>query len=158
MNFATWSLRNPRPPILLFAMLCLAGILGFRALHVQYVPDLQLPSVRVDLSQPGAAPAELETEVARKVEDAVVNLQGVKHIDTAIVDGAVSLRVRYEIGKDRSDALIEVKDAVDRIRSQLPLDLDPPRVSAPFAFDDPVFTYSVSDDKMDEGELSWFVD
>ena len=158
MNFATWSLRSPKPAILLFAVLCLAGLWGFKGLHVQYVPDLQLPTVDVDLSQQGAAPAQLETEVARKVEDSLANLQGVKHLETSITDGAVQIRVKYEIGKNRSDALIEVKDAVDRIRSQLPADLDPPRVSAPFAFDDPVSTYAVSDARWDESDLSWFVD
>ena len=158
MNFATWSLRNPKPAILLFIALCLAGLWGFNSLHVQYVPDLQLPTVDVELSQAGAAPAQLETQVARQVEDALANLQGIKHIETSIIDGAVLVRARYEIGKNRSDALIEVKDAVDRIRSQLPSDLDPPRVSAPFAFNDPVSTYAVSNRRMDSAELSWFVD
>ena len=158
MNFATWSLRNPKPAILLFALLCLAGLYGLVQLHVQYVPDLQLPTVNIELSQAGAAPAQLETDVARKVEDALSNLQGIKHIETTIVDGAVRVGVKYEIGKNRSDALIEVKDAVDRIRAQLPAALDPPRVSAPFAFDDPVLTYAVSSHRLDESALSWFVD
>ena len=158
MNFATWSLRNPKPVALLFGVLCLTGIWGFFGLHVQYVPDLQMPTVDVELSQQGAAPAQLETEVARKVEDSLANLQGVKHIETSIVDGAVKVRAKYEIGKNRSDALIEVKDAVDRVRSELPADLDPPRVSAPFAFNDPVVTYAVSDPHLDDSELSWFVD
>ena len=158
MNFATWSLRNPKPAILLFALLCVAGLWGLRQLHVQYVPDLQLPSVHIDLSQPGAAPAQLESEVAHKVEDAIAGLQGVKHIETSIVDGAVRISAKYVIGKNRSDALIEVKDAVDRIRSQLPAALDPPRVSAPIAFDDPVLTYAISSTAMDESALSWFVD
>src|ERR1700738_290325 len=99
MNFATWSLRNSKPAVLLFAVFCLAGVWGFNGLHVQYVPDLRLPTVAGDLSQPGAAPAQLETEVARKVEDSLANLQGVRHIETSITDGAVQVRVKYEIGK-----------------------------------------------------------
>lgn len=55
-----------------------------------------------------------------------------------MVDGTVRVSAKYAIDKNRSDALIEVKDAVDRIRPQLPAQLDSPRVSAPMAFDDPV--------------------
>ena len=82
MNFATWSIRNPIPAILLFILLALAGILGFRALPVANLPDLDLPTVTISLTQPGAAPAQLETEVARKVENSLATLSGLKHIRT----------------------------------------------------------------------------
>lgn len=68
MNFATWSIRNPVPAVLLFILLTLAGLYGFRELPIANLPDLDLPSVTISLTQPGAAPAQLETEVARKVE------------------------------------------------------------------------------------------
>lgn len=158
LTFATWSLRNPKPAILLFAVLCLFGLWGLSVLHVQYVPDIQLPKVRIELSQNGAAPAQLEAEVARKVEDAVAGLQGVKHIETSIADGHVLVEAKFEIGKNHSEALVEVKDAIDRIRNDLPADMDPPQVSAPFAFDDPVLTIAVADPRMDESDLSWWID
>lgn len=158
MNFATWSIRNPIPAILLFALLALAGLWGFNRLPTQDLPDLDLPVITVTLSQPGAAPEQLETEVARKVEDALATLAGLRHLRTTITDGAVSIQVEFELEKPLSDALIETKNAVDGIRSDLPDDLLQPTVSATRAVGDPVLTYAIASDRMDEEALSWFVD
>lgn len=158
MNVATWSIRRPVPVILLFAVLCLAGLWSWRQLHTQYIPDLALPSIDVLLKQPGASPARMESEVARKVEDALAGLQGVKHIETSITEGGVAIEVSFTLDKPVSAALIEVKDAVDRIRSSLPEDVEPPAISSAVAFDDPVLTYAVTSPDMDELGLSWYVD
>jgi multidrug efflux pump subunit AcrB len=158
MNLATWSIRDPIPSLLVFALLTLAGLWGFRNLSVQDLPDFALPSVEVSLVQPGVAPAQLETEVARKVEDSLASLSGLRHIQTTITDGAVSINVQFEIGTSISDALLDVKEAVDRIRSDLPPDLLQPAVSAERADDESVLTYAVQRSSLDETALSWFVD
>jgi multidrug efflux pump subunit AcrB len=158
MNLATWSIRDPIPSLLVFALLTLAGLWGFRNLSVQDLPDFALPSVEVSLVQPGVAPAQLETEVARKVEDSLASLPGLRHIQTTITDGAVSINVQFEIGTSISDALLDVKEAVDRIRSDLPPDLLQPAVSAERADDESVLTYAVQRSSLDETALSWFVD
>ena len=158
MNLATWSIRRPVPVILLFAVLCLSGLWSWKHLHTQYIPDLALPSIEVRLKQPGASPARLESEVARKVEDVLAGLQGVKHIETSITEGEVFIETSFVLDKPISAALVEVKDAVDRIRTSLPEELEPPAVSSAVAFDDPVLTYAVTSSGMDEGELSWYVD
>jgi multidrug efflux pump subunit AcrB len=158
MNFATWSIRNPIPSILLFMMLTFAGIAGFNALPIQNFPDMDLPTVKITLSLPGAAPSQLETEVARKVEDSLATLSGLKHINTSITDGMVSITAEFVLEKPLSDALIETKDAVDSVRSDLPTDLLQPTVSSVTIGADPLVTYAVSSSKMDEEALSWFVD
>ena len=158
MNFATWSLRNPIPAVLLFALLTLAGLYGFRQLPIQALPDMELPSVTVTLSQPGAAPAQLETEVARKVEDSLALVSGLRHTRTTITDGQVQIQAEFALEKSLSDALIETKDAVDRVRSDLPTDLLQPAVSAQTVSSSPILTYSISSQDMDEVALSWFVD
>ncbi|KIQ36260.1 ACR/RND family transmembrane transporter [Variovorax paradoxus] len=158
MNLATWSIRNPIPCVLLFLLLALAGAWGFRSLPVQDLPDIERPSVNISLSQPGAAPAQLETEVARKVEDSLASLDGLKHIRTAIGDGTVAIRVEFELGKKLSDALIETKDAVDRTRSDLPADLLQPTLQALRSGGDAILTYAVSLQGANEEALSWFVD
>src|SRR3546814_1568308 len=111
MNFATWSIRNPIPSILLFILLSLAGIWGFNQLRVQNLPDVDMPTVDVSLTLPGAAPAQLETEVARRVEDALSSVTGVKHLRTSITDGSVAISVEFLLEKNLSDALVETKDA-----------------------------------------------
>lgn len=158
MNFATWSIRNPAPAILLFIFLTLVGLYSFQRLPVANLPDMDVPTVTVSLSQPGAAPAQLETEVARKVENSLATLSGLKHIKTSITDGQVQIRVEFVLDKGVSDALIETKDAVDRVRSDLPSDLLQPTVSAVRAGSDPLLIYAVSSPRMDEEALSWFVD
>jgi multidrug efflux pump subunit AcrB len=158
MNLATWSIRDPIPSLLLFLLLALAGLWGFRSLSVQDLPDFALPSVSVGLVQPDAAPAQLETEVARKVEDSLASLSGLRHIQTTITEGSVSIDVQFEIGTAISDALMDVKEAVDRVRSDLPPDLLQPAVSAQRVDGESVLTYAVELAGMDEKALSWFVD
>jgi multidrug efflux pump subunit AcrB len=158
MNFASWSIRNPIPTILLFVLLSVAGIQSFRALAIAEFPDIELPTIVVSLSQPGAAPAQLETEVARKVEDSLATLAGLRHLKTAITDGNVQITVEFMLGKSLSDALIETRNAVDRISSDLPDDLRPPSVSAQTVGADVLLTYAVSAPHMSEEALSWFID
>ncbi len=158
MNFATWSIRNPVPAILLFILLSLAGVYGFRQLPVANLPDLDLPAVTIALTQPGAAPAQLETEVARKVENSLATLSGIKHMRTSITDGQVNINVEFVLEKKLSDALIEAKDAVDRVRSDLPTDLQQPSVSAVRVGGEATLLYAVASSRLGEEPLSWFVD
>jgi multidrug efflux pump subunit AcrB len=158
MNFSALSIRNPVPAVLLFILLTLAGLLGFRAMAVQDFPDIELPLVTVDASLPGAAPAQLETEVARKIENAVATLQGVKNLYTKILDGAVSITVEFVLEKNGAEAVNEVRDAVSRIRADLPADLRDPAVTKASTAGRPVITYALSSDSLDEEALSWFVD
>jgi multidrug efflux pump subunit AcrB len=158
MNVATWSIRNPVPTVILFTLLALAGLWGFHSLPIQYLPDTSLPTVNVVLTEPGAAPAQLETEVARRVEDSLATLSGLKHIRTAITDGRVSITVEFVLEKPLAEALIETKDAVDRVRSDLPPDLQQPTVSAVPINNDPMLIYAIATPRMNEEALSWFVD
>lgn len=158
MNLATWSIRNPIPSILLFALLILAGTWGLWTLPIQDMPDVDMPVVRIALSQPGAAPAQLETEVARKIEDSLATLDRIKHIRTLITESSVNISVEFELGKPLSDALMESRDAVDRVRSDLPDDLLEPQVSAVRASSEAIQTYAIAMPAMNEEALSWFVD
>lgn len=158
MNFATWSIRNPIPTIILFLLLALAGLWGFHTLAIQNIPDIDLPTVNVTLTEPGAAPAQLETQVARRVEDSLATLSGLKHIKTSITDGEVSMGVEFVLEKSLAAALIETKDAVDRVRSDLPADLQQPTVQAVTIGGDVTLLYAIASSRMDEEALSWFVD
>ena len=116
MSFATWSIRNPTPVILLFVLLAVAGVVGFVRLPIQNLPDIELPTVNVALAQPGVAPAQLETAVARPVEDALASLVGLRHLRTQVSNGAVHMSAEFEIGTPLPGALDEVKAALDRTR------------------------------------------
>lgn len=157
-NFATWSIRNPVPTVLLFVLLSLAGVQSFRALPIADLPDLELPTINVSLSQPGAAPAQLETEVARRVENSLATLAGLRHLRTSITEGNVQIRVEFILEKKLSDALLETRNALDRISADLPVDVRPATVSAVTAGANAILTYAVSAPQMSEEALSWYVD
>ncbi len=157
-NVSSWSIRNPTPAILLFIMLTLAGALGFQAMKIQNFPDIDLPMVSVVASLPGASPAQLETEVARKIENSLATVQGVKHVYTTLQDGTATLMVEFRLEKPTQEALDDVRDAVSRVRSDLPADLRDPVIQKVNLAGTPILTYTVSSSRMDDEALSWFVD
>ena len=158
MNVSAWSIRHPVPAILLFALLTLIGLMAFRALGVQNFPDIELPTVIVSAGLEGADPTQLETEVARKIEDKVATLGGVEHIRTTLTDGSASIQVEFDIDKDTEEALNDVRNAVDSVRADLPQDMTDPVVSKVTTSGAAILTYTVASERMDEQALSWFVD
>ena len=158
MNFSAWSIKNPIPAIVFFILLTFAGVVSFKLSGVQDFPDIELPMVMVSASLPGAAPAQLETEVARKIENSLATLQGVKHIYTNILDGTVSINVEFNLDKNGIEATNEVRDAVGTVRADLPAELRDPVISKVSTAGRPIMTYVVSSASQDEEALSWFVD
>ncbi|HRD35459.1 MAG TPA: efflux RND transporter permease subunit, partial [Rhodocyclaceae bacterium] len=158
MNVSSWSIRNPTPAILLFIMLTLAGLLAFWAMKIQQFMDVDLPTVTVTATLPGAAPGQMETEVARKIENAVATLQGVKHIYTKVQDGSAVVTVEFRLEKPTQEAVDDVRDALSRIRADLPGDLKDPVISRVDVAGSPILTYTVASSRMDDEALSWFVD
>ncbi len=158
MNVSAWCIRNPIPSVMLFLMLTLAGLMGFKSMKVQQFPDIDLPSIMVTAVLPGAAPAQLETEVARKLENAVASLQGVKNLYTKVQDGIVILTVEFRLERATQEALDDVRSAVSRVRADLPADLRDPLVAKVDLAGAPILTYTVASGRMDDEALSWFVD
>ena len=158
INVSSWSIRNPIPAILLFTLLTLLGVMSFRAMKIQQFMDIDLPTVTVSASLPGAAPAQMETEVGRKIENSVASLQGVKHIYTKAQDGSVTVTVEFRLEKPTQEAVDDVRDAVSRIRSDLPGDLRDPTITKVNMAGMPILTYTVASSRMDDEALSWFVD
>lgn len=158
MNFSAWSIRNPIPGILLFIMLGLAGLLCFHWMKIQQFPDIELPMVTVTAALPGAAPPQLETEVARKIENSIATLQGLRNQYTNIQDGVVTVTAEFQLEKPLQEAVDDVRNAVSQVRSDLPADLRDPIVSKINLSGSPILTYTIQSPKMDEEALSWFVD
>ncbi len=158
LNVSAWSIRNPIPGLLLFIMLSVAGLVAFGGMKIQNFPDIDLPSVTVTAALPGASPAQLETEVARKLENSIATLQGVKHIYTRVQDSSVIITVEFRLEKSTQDAVDDVRAAVARARSDLPADLRDPVVTKVELAGAPILTYTVASSRMDDEALSWFVD
>ncbi len=158
MNVSSWSIKNPIPAILLFVLLTLMGLMSFRAMKIQNYPDIDLPTVIVTAVLPGASPAQMEIEVARKIENSMATLQGVKHIYAKVQDGSAVVTVEFRLEKPTAEAVDDVRDAVSRIRSDLPGDLRDPVISKMDLAGMPIITCTVASDRMDDEALSWFVD
>jgi multidrug efflux pump subunit AcrB len=158
MNVSAWSIRNPIPAVLLFIMLTLAGLMAFKGMRIQQFMDIDLPTVTVSAVLPGAAPAQMETEVARPIENSIATLQGIKHIYTKVQDGTATVTVEFRLEKPTQEALDDVRDAVSRVRANLPGDLKDPVITKMNVAGAPILTYTVASARMDEEALSWFVD
>ena len=144
MNVSAWSIRNPTPSVLLFLMLTLGGLMGFKAMKIQQFPDIELPTVTVTASLPGASPSQLETEVARKIENSIASVQGLKHLYTKVQDGTATITAEFRLEKPTQQAVDDVRDAISRVRSDLPADLRDPVISKMELSGAPILTYTVA--------------
>ncbi len=158
MNVSAWCIRNPIAAIMFFVMLCFAGILGYQNMKVQNFPDLDVPNIIITASLPGGSPAQLETEVARKIENSIASLEGLKNIYTKVQDGVVTITAEFRIEKLTQEALDETRSAVQQVRADLPADLRDPIVSKVNISGGAVLAYTVRIPSMDDEALSWFVD
>ncbi|HVZ47092.1 MAG TPA: efflux RND transporter permease subunit [Ramlibacter sp.] len=158
MNVSSWSIRNPVPAVMLFVLLTFGGLISFQAMKVQNFPDIDLPTINVTALLPGASPAQMETDVARKIENSIATLQGLKHIYTTVQDGVANVTAEFRLEKPVQEALDDVRSAVSRVRSDLPADLRDPIVTKLELAAQPVLAFTITSGHMDEEALSWFVD
>jgi len=156
-NISSWAIRNPVPPLVLFAALLLAGIVSFMRMDVNDSPDIDFPAVNVSISQPGAAPTELETQVTQRVEAAVRGVDGVEEINSSVREGNSNTFVSFAIGTPVDRATNDVRDAISQIRGDLPEGILEPQVQR-VDFSNTLAIFAVETNDMTLEELSWFVD
>ena len=157
-NISAWSIRNPVVPIVLFAGLVLAGIVSFLHMEVQQQPDIEFPVVIVTVTQPGAAPSEIETQITQRVESAIRSIAGVNSISSTATEGSSQTIVEFEIGENINEAVNEVKNAVDQARGDLPDGILEPSVIKAQTSSEPIGYFAVSAQDMTVEQLSWFID
>jgi multidrug efflux pump subunit AcrB len=157
-NLSAWSIRNPVVPIVLFLGLTLAGIVAFMSMKVQNQPDIEFPMVIVVIAQPGAAPTEIETQITQRIESAVRTISGVDTISSTASEGTSQTMVQFKIGHDISEAVNEVKNAVDQARGDLPDGILEPQVFKAQTSSQPIAYFAAAADDMTMEQLSWFID
>ncbi len=157
-NVSAWSIRKPVPSIVLFTVLLLLGIMSFRTLPVTRFPNIDVPVISIVISQSGAAPSELESQITKQVEDAVANITGVKKIISSLTDGVstTAMEFRLEVNQDR--ALNDVKDAVAKVRADLPRNIDEPIIQRIDVEGQSILSYGASAPGLTLEQLSWHVD
>ncbi len=157
-NISAWSIRNPVPPIVVFVGLALAGLISFMTMEVQNDPDIDFPVAVVSISQPGAAPSELETQVAQRVEAAVRSISGVDEITSMVGEGNSTTIIQLDIGTPIDRSVNDIRDAVQQIRSDLPEGILEPQIMRRDTTDNDLASFSVISNNMTLEQLSWYVD
>ncbi|WP_413191296.1 efflux RND transporter permease subunit [Psychrobacter sp. AT9] len=158
LNVSAYSIKNPLVAILLFVLLTLGGIYGFMKMKVQQFPDIDLPAVVVTVTLPGAAPSQLENDIAKKIENKLTSIEGVSHIRTTLQTGAATIATEFTLEKDIQEAVDDVRSAVGEVRGDLPAAANDPIITKVSTAGFPVVTYSVAANNMSVEDLSWFVD
>ncbi|MXO96985.1 AcrB/AcrD/AcrF family protein [Erythrobacter aquimaris] len=157
-NISAWSIRNPVIPLVAFTALLLAGLISFARMDVVNNPDIEFPAVNVTISQPGAAPTEIENQITQRVESAVRSINGVASLNSTAREGSSNTFIEFEIGTDPNDAVAEVKNAVDQVRGSLPDGILEPRITKEEISGGFLAIYAVEADDMTIEGLSWFID
>ncbi|MFN6933876.1 MAG: efflux RND transporter permease subunit [Tsuneonella sp.] len=157
-NISAWSIRNPVIPLVFFIALLFAGLVSFARMDVVNNPDIEFPGVQVNISQPGAAPTEIENQITQKVESSIRSIQGVRNISSTASEGNSSTFVEFEVGTEVNDAVAEVKNAIDSVRGSLPDGILEPRVNKAQIAGGFLGIFAVEADDMTIEQLSWFID
>src|SRR5271166_2432673 len=158
LNVSAWAIRQPLPPIMIMAALIGIGYLSFTKIPITRMPNIDIPVVSVVVTQFGASPGELETQVGKKIEDAVAGVGGVHHIYTTISDGLANTTIEFLLDTDTDRALNDVKDAVTRVRAELPRGIDEPQVRRFEVVGLPILTYAAIAPGKTPEQISWFVE
>src|SRR5438045_8217447 len=157
-NISSWCIRNPVGPIVLFVGLMLAGIVAFARMQVNNNPDIDFPAAIVSVTQPGAAPNELETQVTQRVESAIRGVNGVDEINSSVREGNSSTFVSFQLGTPTDRAVNDVRNAVAQIRGSLPEGILEPQVTRLDANGEPISYVGAQTTDMTLEQLSWYID
>ena len=157
-NISAGAIRNPIPPILLILALLFAGWTAYGRLPINQLPNVDFGGFSVVVAQPGAAPAEMETQITQRIEAALTSVEGVKRITSTISPGVSQTMVEMESDGDLGRAVDDARDAIQRIRSDLPADITEPVVQRIDAASQPIGYYAVEGEGMTPQDISWFID
>jgi multidrug efflux pump subunit AcrB len=157
-NISAWAIRHPVTPLVLFVVLFFMGIVAFIRLPINQEPDISFPLVTVTVFEPGAAPTEIDTQIVQKVEGSVASIGNIKRIVSLSMEGEGLTNVEFQIGTPVDRAVADVRDAVSKVRSQLPEGVQEPIVQRIDVDGGAIVYFAVSTTSMTEEELSWFVD
>ena len=158
LNISAWSIRHPLPSVLFSIILLALGWISFTKLAVTRLPAADIPVISVAVSQFGAAPAELEAQVTKTIEDGVSGVEGVRHIASSITDGLSVTTIQFALETNTDRALNDIKDAVTRVRANLPQNVNEPLIQRVDVIGLPIVTYAAISPGKTPEQLSYFVD
>ncbi|EDX76013.1 RND transporter, HAE1/HME family, permease protein [Coleofasciculus chthonoplastes PCC 7420] len=157
-HLSAWSIKKPVPTIVLFLILGIFGLVSFFRLGIDSNPNIDIPAVMVTVTQPGAGPTELETQVTKKIEDSVAGLGNIDELTSTVTEGSSTTTVSFVLGTDSDRATNDVRNAVAQIRQDLPQDVNEPIVKRLEFAGGSIMTYAVASETRSVEQLSDLVD
>lgn len=155
-GLTSFSLRNRITVYVLTLLIVGAGIYSYITLPKENFPEVEQPTVYVSTAHPGNSPEDIESLITRELEKELNTIEGVDNIQSTSVQDFSSIVIEFQVGVDADDAVIDVKDAVDRAKSELPSDLktDPNVIKFSFSENFPILNVNLTDPTKTLDELN----
>ena len=144
MNLTEICIKNPVLAWMLMAALVLFGLVAGQRIGISQFPDVDFPSITVQLSREGAAPEVMENDVVEFVEENLMQVEGVKSITSTSRQGQASVSLELDLSRNVDAAMQEVQSKVSQAQQRLPRDLDPPVISKSNPEDNPILWVGLS--------------
>jgi len=129
MTLTDISLKRPVFAFVVIIALIALGIVGFMGLAINDLPEVDIPYVGVNITLPGASPDQIESKITKKVEEAIGQISGVKHITSTVSEGRSFTLIEFILEKPQEVAAQDVRTKLDAIRGVLPQNIEEPVVT-----------------------------
>jgi HAE1 family hydrophobic/amphiphilic exporter-1 len=126
MKITEAAIDRPITTVMFFLIVIVMSVVALIKLPIDLMPDVSFPSLSVTVNYPGAAPEEVETLIARRIEEAMGSVDGIKRMDTDCQEERAVVRLRFEWGADLREVSNDVRSRLDRIRGAMPEEAEPP--------------------------------
>ena len=126
MFLSNVSINRPVMITMLVLVFIVFGALAYLTLSLNLMPDAEFPFITIQTIYPGAGPKEIETQISKKIEDAVSTISKIDYIESYSMDNVSFVIMRFDLDKDVNIASQEAKDKVDAIMNQFPVDAEKP--------------------------------
>lgn len=156
MNLPEISIKRPVFATVLLLVLIVLGIMGYQKMKIEEMPDMASPYVMVNITYDGAQPEQVDSQVVQKVEDALAEVKGIKHIESISSEGYATINVEFNFGVDPNQAAQDVRDKVNSVRDDLPTGVKEPVIAKYDLNAAPVMALAITSEKASIRELSIF--
>ncbi|HMB14255.1 MAG TPA: efflux RND transporter permease subunit, partial [Roseovarius sp.] len=158
MTLSDISVRRPVLAAVMSLLIVIFGLAALRGLPVRELPDVDNAVVTVTTTYRGAAPEVIDTDLTETIEGAIATISGIRTISSESRQGRSRVTIEFDSGVDIDVAANDVRDAVGRVRGELPEEADEPEVVKSDADADPVMRIAVTSDRMTTAEITDYVD
>ena len=158
MSLPEFSIHRPVTVLMGCLIALLLGGIAFVRIPVDLMPETEYPTISVNVGYEGVAPEEMETLVARPLEQALAAAPGMEEITSSSSEGRAGVRCRFLYGTDLDEAANDIRARIDRRRTMLPDDIDPPTVYKYDISQYPIMSLTVASSEMDPKELRHFTE